>query len=183
MFERYTPHARTRPHRRHVELATRTRGETCRCLTAETVQGASLAFQSVDDVHGGDGLPLGVLGVSDGVTDDVLEEHFKHTAGLLVDQTGDTFHAASARQTTDGGLRDTLDVITKYLPVTLGSSFSQTLSSLTAAGHLLSSGVSNNVDSTKWTLVCAHEQRGRLDIFRPRNSPLFIPYPQLSGAG
>lgn len=44
-------------------------------LTAETVEGAALAFQSVDDVHGGDGLPLGVLGVSDGVTDHVLEEH------------------------------------------------------------------------------------------------------------
>ena len=42
------------------------------CLTSESVQGATLAFQSIDDVHGGDGLPLGVLGVGDGVTDDVL---------------------------------------------------------------------------------------------------------------
>ena len=44
-------------------------------LTAETVQGTALAFQSVDDVHGGDGLPLGVLGVGDGITDHVFQEN------------------------------------------------------------------------------------------------------------
>lgn len=130
------------------------------------VEGPSLPLQSVDDVQRGDGLPLGVLGVGYGVTDDVLKEHFKHTASLLVDQTGDTFHATSASQTTDGGLRDTLDVITKYLPVTLGSSFSQTLSSLTAAGHLLSrkSNTNNIIHSTR---VCAHEPRERLEYFSP----------------
>ena len=44
-------------------------------LTAETVEGSALSLQSVDDVHGGDSLPLGVLGVGDGVSDDVLQEH------------------------------------------------------------------------------------------------------------
>ena len=42
-------------------------------LGAETVKGAALALESVDDVERGDGLALGVLGVGDGVTDDVLE--------------------------------------------------------------------------------------------------------------
>ncbi len=42
-------------------------------LTAETVQSAALAFQSVDDIHGGDRLSLGVFRVGDGVTDDVLK--------------------------------------------------------------------------------------------------------------
>jgi len=55
------------------------------CLTTETVQGAALALESVDDVEGGDGLALGVLGVGDGVTDDTLEEGLENTAGLLVD--------------------------------------------------------------------------------------------------
>ena len=41
-------------------------------LASETVQGAALTLQSVDHVHRGDGLPLGVLGVGDGVADDVL---------------------------------------------------------------------------------------------------------------
>lgn len=108
-------------------------------LTAETVQGAALAFKSVDHVHSGDGLPLGVLGVCDRVTDHVLEEHLEYTTSLFVYQSRDTFHATSASETTNGGLGDTLDVITQHFPVTLGASFSQTLSSLTATGHLIGS--------------------------------------------
>ena len=56
------------------------------CLTSESVEGPALALQSVDDVHGGDGLPLGVLCVGDGITDDVLKEHLQDTSGLLVDE-------------------------------------------------------------------------------------------------
>ena len=33
-----------------------------------------MSFESVDNVHGGDGLSLGVLGVIDSVTNDVLQE-------------------------------------------------------------------------------------------------------------
>ena len=55
------------------------------CLTTETVEGAALTLESVDDVEGGDGLALGVLGVGDGVTDDTLEEGLEDTTGLLVD--------------------------------------------------------------------------------------------------
>jgi hypothetical protein len=54
-------------------------------LTTETVQGAALTLQRVDDVEGGDGLALGVLGVGDGVTDDTLEEGLEDTTGLFVD--------------------------------------------------------------------------------------------------
>ena len=93
-------------------------------LSTESVQGSALSFQSVDDVHGGHSLSLGVLGVGDGVTDHVLQEHLEDTAGLLVDQTGDTLHAATASQTADSGLGDSLDVITENLAMTLGASFS-----------------------------------------------------------
>ena len=41
-------------------------------LTAESVQSPALSLQSVDNVHGCDGLPLGVLSVGDSITDDVL---------------------------------------------------------------------------------------------------------------
>lgn len=47
-------------------------GVSGRCLTAETVQGAALTLERVDDVHGGDRLPLGVLGVGDCIADHVL---------------------------------------------------------------------------------------------------------------
>ena len=66
------------------------------CLTSETVQGTSLPLQSVDDVHGGDGLPLGVFGVRDGITDYVFQKHLQHTTGFFVDQPRDTFDSATA---------------------------------------------------------------------------------------
>jgi hypothetical protein len=34
----------------------------------------ALAFQSIDDVHGSDGLSLGVLCVGDGIADDIFKE-------------------------------------------------------------------------------------------------------------
>ena len=110
--------------------------DRCRHLTTEAVQGAALALQSIDHVHGGDGLPLGVFGVSHSVADHVLKEHLQHAAGLLVDETGDTLHTTTTSQTTDGRLRDALDVIAKHLAVTLGASLSQSLASLAASSHL-----------------------------------------------
>jgi hypothetical protein len=110
-------------------------------LTAESVESPALAFQSVDDVHGCDGLPLGVLGVGDGVTDDVLKEHLQHTTGLLVDETRDTLHTTTASETADSGLRNTLDVVTKNFAVTLGASLSKTLASFTTSRHLVLSEV------------------------------------------
>ena len=90
------------------------------------VQGAALPLHS---------LPLGVLGVGDGITDHVLKEHLQHTAGLLVDQTGDTLHSAAASQTADGGLGDALDVITEHFAVTLSASFAESLSSFSSSTH------------------------------------------------
>ena len=111
------------------------RASSCR-LTAEVVQGAALAFEGVDHVHGGHRLPLRVLGVGDGVTDHVLQEHSEDTTGLLVDQARDTLDITTACQTTDSGLGDTLDVITKHLPVTLGTTLSKSFSSLTTSRHV-----------------------------------------------
>lgn len=107
-----------------------------RCLTAESVQGTSLSLQSVHNIHGCDGLPLGVLGVCDGIPDDVLKENLEYSTGLFVDQTRDTFDSTSTGQTTDSGLGDTLDVITQHLPVPLGTSLSESLSSFTSSRHV-----------------------------------------------
>ena len=77
-------------------------------LTTESVERASLSLERVDDVHGRDGLSARMLGVCHCITDDMLEEDFEHSAGLLVDQTRDTLHSAAASQTTNGGLGDAL---------------------------------------------------------------------------
>ena len=105
-------------------------------LTAESVEGTSLPLQGIDDIHGGDGLPLGVLGVGDGITDDVLKENLEDTTGLFVDETADSLHTTSASQTADGGLGDTLDVITQHFAVTLGAPFAESFSSFTTSRHV-----------------------------------------------
>ena len=105
-------------------------------LTAESVQGTALSLQGIDDIHGCDGLPLGMLGVCDGIPDHILKEHLQDTTGLLVDESGDTFHTTSSGQTANSGLGDSLDVVTKYFPVTLGAPLSESLSSFTTARHI-----------------------------------------------
>ena len=110
------------------------------CLTTETVKGAALTLESVDDVEGGDGLALGVLSVGDSVADDTLEEGLENTASLLVDHGRDTLDTATTRQTADGGLGDTLDVVAQDLAVTLGTTLSETLATLATCDSMLVKG-------------------------------------------
>lgn len=104
-------------------------------LTSESVQGTSLTLQGIDDVHGSDGLALGVFRVGDGIADDVLKEDLEHAAGLLVDQAGDTLDTATTGQTANGRLGDALDVITEYLTMTLGASLTESLASFSSTRH------------------------------------------------
>ena len=101
----------------------------------EAVEGASLSLEGVDDIHGGDCLAASVLGVGDGIADDVLEEHPQDGTGLLIDQARDTLHTSTASETADSGLGYSLDVVTKDLPVALGSAFAETLAALSTSGH------------------------------------------------
>ena len=76
-----------------------------------------------------------MLGVGDGITDDILKEDLEDTTGLLVDQARDTLDTTTASQAADGGLGDALDVVTQNLAVTLGASLSESLASLASSGH------------------------------------------------
>ena len=91
-------------------------------LSSKAVQGAPLPLEGIHHVERGHGLAAGVLGVGDSVPDDVLQEHLKHTAGLLVDETRDALDASPPGQPADGGLGDALDVVSQNLPVPLGAS-------------------------------------------------------------
>ena len=106
-----------------------------RSLTAESIKSASLPLQGVHDVHGGNGLSLGVLSVGDGITDDVLKEHLQNSTSLFIDETRDALDTTTAGKTTDGGLGNTLDVVAQDLPVALGASLSKTLSSFSSSRH------------------------------------------------
>ena len=104
-------------------------------LTAESVQGSALAFQSVYNVHGCDGLSLGMLAVCYSIPDHILEEYLQDTTSLFVDEPRDTLDTTTTSKTTDSRLGDTLDVITQNLTMTLGATLSQTLSSFTTSRH------------------------------------------------
>jgi hypothetical protein len=105
-------------------------------LTTESVEGSALALEGIDHIHGGDGLPLGMLGVGDSITDDVLKEDLEDTSGLLIDEARDALDTTSAGQTADGGLGDALDVVTKNLAVALGTSLAKTLASFASSSHV-----------------------------------------------
>ena len=112
------------------------RSNVVKRLTTEAVQSAALALKSVHHIKSGHGLSAGVLGVGDGITDDVLKEHLEDTTGLLVDETRDALHTTTTSETADSRLGDTLDVITQDLSVALGTALSETLSSLSTSRHL-----------------------------------------------
>jgi len=100
------------------------------CLTTETIEGTSLALESVDYVEGGDSLALGVLSVGDGVADDTLEEGLENTTGLLVDHSRNTLDTATTSETSDSGLGDSLNVVSQNLSVTLGTALAEALAAL-----------------------------------------------------
>lgn len=105
-------------------------------LTAEAVQCAALALQSVDDVHGGHRLALGVLGIGDSVADDVLQEHFENAARLLVDEAADALDTATTSQASNSRFGDALNVITQNFTMPLSSSFTQSFAALATSRHL-----------------------------------------------
>ena len=104
-------------------------------LAAKSVQSATLSLESVDDVHGGHRLALGVLGVSDGVANHSLQEALQNTTRLLVDEARDAFDSTSTSETTNGGFSDTLDVVSQNLTMTLGTSLSEALATFATSRH------------------------------------------------
>jgi hypothetical protein len=65
-------------------------------LTSESAQGASLPLEGMNDIHGSDGLPLGMFGVGDGIPDDILKEDLEDSTGLLIDENRDTLDSSMA---------------------------------------------------------------------------------------
>ena len=55
-----------------------------RSLTAESIKSASLPLWGIHDVHGGNGLSLGMLSVGDGITGDVLKELSQNSTSLFI---------------------------------------------------------------------------------------------------
>merc|ERR1719391_888391 len=97
-------------------------------LASEAIKGATLPFEGINNIHSSDGLPLGVLGVGDGVPDDILKEHFQDSPSLLVDETRDPLHSTPPSQSPNSRLGDPLDVVSQHFTMPLSSSLTQSLS-------------------------------------------------------
>ena len=103
---------------------------------SEAVKSATLSLESVHHVHGRDRLSLGVLGVGDCVSDDVLEENLEDAPSFFVDETRYALHATATSETTNGRLGDSLDVVPEDLTMAFGTALAETLSSFAATGHV-----------------------------------------------
>ena len=101
--------------------------------STETVEGSALSLESIDDIEGGDGLSLGVLGVGNGVLDNVLEEASEDNSGLVIDEGADSLDTTSSGESSDGWLGDTEDGVLDGLGgESLGSSLSADLTELSS---------------------------------------------------
>jgi hypothetical protein len=106
------------------------------CSSTEAVEGAALSLKSVDDVESGDGLSLGVLGVGNGVTDNVLEEGSEDVSGLFVDQRGDSLDTTTTSESADSRLGDSKDgLLQGFLSVSLGADLSVALANFASSSH------------------------------------------------
>jgi hypothetical protein len=114
-----------------------------------------LSLESIDNIERCDSLSLGaeqesvhvvanstrlkrnlLLCVCDSITDDTLKEGLQDTSGLLVDHGRNTLDTTTTSETTDSGLGDTLDVVTKNLAMTLGTTLAEALSTFAASSHI-----------------------------------------------
>ena len=100
---------------------------------SESVKGSALSLESIDDVESGDGLSLGVFGVGDGISDNVLEEVSEDNSGLVIDERADSLNSTSSGESSDGWLGDSKDGFLDSLgSMSLGSLFTGDLSEFTS---------------------------------------------------
>lgn len=111
-------------------------------LSTKAVESTTLALKRINDVHCGDCLALGMFGISDRVANDVFQKDAKNGASLFIDKTRNTLNTTTACKTTNGGLGDSLNVVTKNLSMTLGSSLSKTFSCFSSSRHQCVLGLS-----------------------------------------
>ena len=95
-------------------------------LASKAVQGPALAFEGIDDIKGCHSLTAGMLGVCDCIPDDILQEDLQDTPCLLINESRDTLDTSTASKSADGWLCDSLDVVSEYLSMALGTSLSCT---------------------------------------------------------
>lgn len=73
-----------------------------------------------------------MFGVCDGVPDDAFQEGLEDSARLLIYHGRDTLDTTTAGKTSDSGLGNALNVVTKNLAVALGTTLAEAFAALAA---------------------------------------------------
>ena len=81
----------------------------------EAVNGSALTLEGVDHIESGHRLPPRVFRVGHGVFHHILQKGLDHRSGFLIDLARDSLHSAPPRQTADGRLGDTGEILTSVL--------------------------------------------------------------------
>ena len=136
-------------------------------LLAISIQSPPLPLERKEHIHGSDGLSLGMLSVSDSVTNHILKEHLQYTPGLFIDQARDPLYTAPSGQTANVSLGDVLDVVPQDLPVPLGTSLSKAFASLATTSHVA------EVSGPSEKILCQQKSRGLTSgcVIRCKKSP------------
>merc|ERR1712203_164869 len=90
-------------------------------LSSKAIKGSALPLQGIHHIHGSHSLPLGMLSVGHGITDDILQENLENTPGFLIDETTDPFDTTPSCKSPDCRLGDALDVVPQNFAMPLGS--------------------------------------------------------------
>ena len=104
-------------------------------LLAISVQSPPLPLERKEHIHGSDGLSLGMLSVSDSVSDHALQVVLENSSGFFVDQTTDTLDTTSSCQSSDRWFSDALNVVSQDFPVSLCASLAKSFSSFATSRH------------------------------------------------
>ncbi|KAL3829157.1 hypothetical protein ACJIZ3_017959 [Penstemon smallii] len=89
--------------------------------TPKPIECPALPLQSIHHIHSSNSLPPGVLGICNRITNHILQKYLQNSTCLFVNQAGNALYAAPPSKPTDGGFRDSLDVVTEDFPVALCS--------------------------------------------------------------
>ena len=77
--------------------------------TSETIKSSALSLKSIYNVHSGDCLSSGVLGVCNCISDNLFKEGSEDSSGVVVDEAGDSFNTTSSAESSDCWFSDTID--------------------------------------------------------------------------
>ena len=76
-----------------------------------------------------------MFSICNSITNNVFKENLEDTTGFFINQTRDTLDTTTTSKTTNSRLGNTLNIITKNLSMTLGTTLSETFTTFSTTSH------------------------------------------------